>query len=47
LKSAVKELYRINKNSIENNTKDVLKDKKYLVEKIKEVTALMKQKEGI
>lgn len=43
LQSAVEELYEINKNSIENNTKDVNKE---LVDKMKELIELMKKNEG-
>jgi len=42
LQSAVEELYEMNENSIENNSKDIEK----VIEKVKEVTALMKKNEG-
>lgn len=42
----VEELYTFNKNSIENNTEKVSYNKTVLDEKIKQLTALMKENEG-
>jgi len=46
LQAVVDELYKLNTNSIENNTKNMTHDKKKLVKKIDEVIDLLKENEG-
>lgn len=46
MQSCIEELYTFNKNSLENNTEEPSYNKQILIDKIKEVIAIMKEKEG-